>query len=927
MDTRSCGSAVRFAAELRALRDEAGRPTYRQMARRACCSAATLCRAVAGQRLPSLDVVLAFVDACGGDRVVWAAKWRAAAAEHSAHRADADPGAPPRPQAAGSREVPAIPAQLPPATAGFVGRAREMAALHALITGAVAGSPDAAGVAAIAAISGPAGTGKTTLAVHFGHRVASRYPDGQLFLDLRGFDLDPAIPTDEALGLLLAGLGVAPQAVPAGTTERTLLYRSLVATRRLLVVLDNAQSAEQVRALLPGGPGCLGIVTGRKLMTGLSVLYGVRQVTLDVLSTQDALALLAAILGRDRLAAEPGAAEDLATLCGHLPLALRIVAANLLASPARPISEIVAELTKGDRLAQLEVDEGPAVSASFDLSYQRLAGPAARLFRLLSLVPGPHFAAGAVAALAAVTGEEAERLLSHLHAMQLIQLAAPRRYRFHSLVRLFASERSRMTDSEADRDAAISRLGAYYLAGTAAATRHLGAGGLRLPDMVAQAGDDAPAAGPQSLAWLDDERPNVVALVRLASTEPAHWPLAWELVNRLHMYFDARRHVADGFAVVEAGLAAALSAGNRLAEAAMRASRATGYRNQGRYRHAAEEYALALRASRDCGWRAGEASILGDIAWVREELDPPAQAIENYQRALRAYAAIGDSFGEASVLTKFGGNLLWKLGRLEEASECLARALALHERAGSRLRAAACRANLGNVVHEMGRFDQALALFTEALAVHQELGARAGEAIDLCDLGGVHRDLGRFDESLDYGLRALELSRDIGDQRVEAECLNALADYHVRTGSPDRAAECARRARQITRDTGYRYGQARSEIRLGWALLLGGKPGPAARQAASVLARTRQHGYRMLEGNALTLSSKAALDCGDAQAAADLARRATALLRETGHLPGESVALRVLDEARAKAQEDARALEPDTAPRPSGAPFASGTGS
>ena len=414
------------------------------MSRRARRSAATLCRAVAGQRLPSLDVVLAFVHACGGDRVVWAAKWRAAAAEHSAHRVDADPGASSPAPGGGSLEAPAIPAQPPPATAGFVGRASEMAALHALLTGAVTGPPDATGVAAIAAISGPAGAGKTTLAVHFGHRVASLYPDGQLFLDLRGFDLDPAIPTHEALGLMLAGLGVAPQAVPAGTTERTLLYRSVMATRRLLVVLDNAQSAEQVRALLPGGPGCLAIVTSRKLMTGLSVLYGVRQVALDVLSTQDALALLAAILGPDRLAAEPDAAGELAALCGHLPLALRIVAANLLASPTRPISEVVAELTKGDRLAQLEVDEGPAVSASFDLSYQRLASPAARLFRLLSLIPGPHFTAGAVAALAAMSGAEAELLLAHLHAMQLIQLAAPQRYRFHSLVRLFASERSRM---------------------------------------------------------------------------------------------------------------------------------------------------------------------------------------------------------------------------------------------------------------------------------------------------------------------------------------------------------------------------------------------------------------------------------------------------------------------------------------------------
>ncbi|MDX6394203.1 MAG: hypothetical protein QOJ73_5266 [Streptosporangiaceae bacterium] len=897
-------AAEAFALALRQLRDGAGRPSYRQMAHRAHCSAATLCRAIAGDRLPGLDVALGFAEACGGDRREWAARWRAAAAAESAGR--------PRGtqldelrrvntavhfrQARG--RVTSAPMQLPSGTAGFVGRASELAALQALVPADATAEPaDSSRLGVIATITGMAGTGKTTLAVRFARQITDRFADGQLYLDLRGFDPAPALGADEALGRILRSLGVDTQEVPPGAEERALMYRSLLATQRMIVVLDNAASVEQVCPLLPGAPTCLVLVTSRRRLTGLVARYGVHQITLDVLSPAEALLLLSAVIGPARIAQETRAAMELARLCGYLPLALRIAAANLACQPDRLIAEVVAELAE-NQLAELEIDEGSAVSAAFELSYRRLDDAAARLFRLLGLIPGPNFTPAAAAAIAGMAEAAAARLLAHLSSMHLVEVCSPGRYQFHDLVRLFARDRSHAIDPAPDRDEAADRLLAHYLQRADAATRHLYPRGLRLPGTTAALEAASASVGDAAAnAWLEDERPNYVAAVRLSTGQRKHSALTWQLTDALHMFFELRRYTEDWSATAEAGLAAALHAGDLHAEAAMRRGLANSYLFGGWYPRAAAEFGRALEASRGSGWRACEASVLSGLATAAEERDSPSHAIFNYRRALQVHREIHDRDGEVLTLCRLGGGLLWKLGRLEQARGCLTEALEACRQSGPPIAQVTALINLGNVVHEMGCLDEALALLTEALMLSRAAGFRAGEAVSLCDLGGVHRDLGRYTEAIEYGSSALDLARENCDIRVEAECLNALADYHLRTGFADAAASCARQALRLAHTSGYRHGRARALNRLASAMLARDELDAAAAYCAWALELTRRAGYRMLEGIALGISGRIALARGESRLAIGLAQQAVTILQETGHRPGETAVRELLDEA------------------------------
>jgi len=810
-----------------------------------------------------------------------------------------------------------VPAQLPPAMTGFTGRSGELASLARLVRDVPA--HDAVSVA-IATISGPAGSGKTTLAVHFAYQVADRFPDGQLYIDLRGFAAAPAMPAHVALGMLLEGLSIPQVNMPSGTEQRSSLYRSMLAGRRMLVVLDNALSPAQVNPLLPGAPGCLVLVTSRKRMSGLVAQYGARAITLDVLSLPDAVAVLAAVVEDGRIQQEPQAAERLATLCGFLPLALRVAAANLCADPGQQVADMVDALTAGNRLHRLKVDEGPAVSAALELSYHRLGKPTREVFRLLGLVPGPHFTAEAAAALAGLSPGHAARHLDHLLAMHLIQRNGPGQFNFHDLVRIFAAQQASRADSDTERQAALERLAGSYIDLADRATRHLDRRQIRLPGSrpYNPAGLISPPDETGLMTLLDDERPNLVALARLSGDQPGLHQVCWELADALQVYFQVRRHVTDAFAVAEAGLSAAVTARNRIAEAAMRSSLAASFRSQGLFPRAADEYARALAACRDSGWSWGEAEVTSSLAAVRVEIDSPDQSIANYEAALRLWRQTGDSVGEARTLADLGGSLLWKLGRLDDAHDALTRAVAISEQFGSPYQVGYCLINLGNVLHELGHVEEARTVLTRALRIHRETGARAMEAVALCDLGGVHRDLNLFPEALDFGQRALELSREIGDGRIEAECRNALSDCHLRMGAAVAAKECAAHALRITREIGYRYGQARAEIRLAAAWQLHGDTQQAARQAESAITLTRRNGYRMLEGNALTVLAQAVLARGDAVRAAELAGQAVRLLRETSHRPGQDAALLVLHQASAAAGADAapQMTSPDRPERP-----------
>ena len=342
-------------------------------------------------------------------------------------------------------------AQLPASVQGFSGREDVLVAMDALL------ADDAV---VISAIAGTPGIGKTTLAVHWAHRVRSRFPDGQLFLNLRGHGGGAPLTPHEALSRLLCRLGLEPGAVPTDVESAAATYRSTLAGQRVLVVLDDAVDAGQVRPLLPGSPGCLALVTSRYRLDGLVARDGAKRLVLDALTTGAAHTLLAHVLGPERIAAEPEAVEELVELCARLPLALRIAAAHLLGRPSRSIGTFVTTLRAGDRLGSLAVPGDPdtAVRAAFDLSYTALEPLPRRVFRLMGKMPGPDLTSDAVAALADLDLTETERCLDAITAAHLVDEHQPGRYTFHDLLRLYAGERAELEESTADLALAVERL-------------------------------------------------------------------------------------------------------------------------------------------------------------------------------------------------------------------------------------------------------------------------------------------------------------------------------------------------------------------------------------------------------------------------------------------------------------------------------------
>ncbi|MBT2224892.1 AfsR/SARP family transcriptional regulator [Nonomuraea sp. NEAU-A123] len=414
-------------------------------------------------------------------------------------------------------EVSAVPAQLPPKPGQFTGRAAELGLLDSVATGG-----DTAG---IAMITGAGGVGKTALALHWGHRIRSRFPDGQLYVNLHGHSPERPLRPIEALGQFLRGLGVPAERVPAAEEEASAAYRSLLADRRILVILDDAGSEEQVRPLLPSGRRCAAVITSRDRLAGLVARDGAVPVPLGMLAPDEAGTLFGRLLGGERLAAERDAARELARVCGYLPLALRIAAAGILGRPSAGIAGQVRRLTM-TRLSSLAVGGDPhaAVRGAFDLSYRRLDPPSRRLFRLLGLIPGPTFTAEAAAALSGAPLSETDHLLCRLAAAHLIEEGEPGRYTFHDLMREYARERARAEESEPDRTRALDALMDWYLRVVREAGNLAHPHPLRAPT----AGGDHPIGFTDraaALAWMNAERANLVAAVKSATQRPHGWQL------------------------------------------------------------------------------------------------------------------------------------------------------------------------------------------------------------------------------------------------------------------------------------------------------------------------------------------------------------------------------------------------------------------
>ncbi|WP_033428803.1 AfsR/SARP family transcriptional regulator [Saccharothrix syringae] len=655
-----------------------------------------------------------------------------------------------------------VPRQLPLHTPFFIGRDRELAALADLLD---PGGP-AGGAVVISAISGAPGIGKTALALHWAARNRQRFPDGQLYVNLRGFD--PAavpVPPDVAVRGFLGALGVPRERVPPTADEQVALYRSLLADRRVLVVLDNAADSEQVRPLLPSGPACLAVVTSRRRLDGLVVREGARSLAVDVLDDVESTALLAHQLGADRVAAEPGAVRDLVRHCAGLPLALSVVAARAATHPEFPLRVFADELAdERTRLAALDTgDTTTSVRAVFSWSYERLSPAAARLFGLLGWHPGPEVSVAAAASLAGVEPREARTTLAELRRVNLVVEHAPGRFSQHDLVCAYARE---LVSAEAVRPG-LARMFDHYLHSADAADRVLypHRDEIALPPPEPGAAVRGFASRAEAMAWFQLEYPVLCALVSWAHETGFHrhaWQVPWATTAfaRLRGHW----HEQAGCQLV------ALEAARLLDDpvGVMSAHRGLGRMNIMLRRLDVAEHHLriALDLARELGDRRVRANIHRHLGGLYEFADRAVEALHHTEQAFELFRELGDRAGCARSLNAIGWNRATVGDHRRALADC-ERALELFQQLNDVLGEAATWDSLGYVHHHLGDLDEAVRCYRAALPLYRVSGDRFEEAATLERLGDTHEVLGDRAEARRTWADALAILEDIGHSAVE----------------------------------------------------------------------------------------------------------------------------------------------------------------
>jgi DNA-binding SARP family transcriptional activator/tetratricopeptide (TPR) repeat protein len=709
--------------------------------------------------------------------------------------------APPGPPAAAVTlarpdQVWAAPAQLPGDVDAFTGRVGELAALDKLtaIIGPPggAGQPGAGPAAMVICVSGTAGVGKTALVVHWARRARGAFPDGQLHVNLRGYDPGRPVPAGDALAGCLRALGMPGQDIPRELDERAAAYRTLLDGRRMLVVLDNASTVEQVRPLLPGSPSSLVLVTSRNSLAGLVARHGARRLDLDTLPQQDAVALLRALIG-DRAEIQPDATAMLATQCARLPLALRVAAELAAANPALTVAQLAGELADEQRrldLLDAGGDPGSAIRGVFSWSYGHLPDEPARVFRLLGLSPGPDLDAHAAAALTGVPPARASRTLELLARAHLIHRTRPGRYGLHDLLRAYAAGLAAAGDSEGERHAALTRLFDYYLVAAGAAMDTLVPAERHLRPAVHSSGVPAPPASgtanpTAARAWLDTERAVLVTVSRHASAHgwPAH---ATRLAGTVYRYLETGGHYVDAITIHSAASHAARRTGDRAAEATALTNLGIVDWRQGRYQQAAGHHRRALRISREIGDRFGEATALNNLGIIYERQGRYRQAADHYRQTAILSADLDDRSGEARALANLGGADCLQ-GHYEQAARRLHRALVLFREIGDHQGEAAVLAGLGVVDGRQGRYETAAENYRQALRLAIQIGDRPGEVEAYNGTGAVLLAAGQPGRARAQHSAALALASRIGDKYEQARAHDGLALTYRVTGDHGRA--------------------------------------------------------------------------------------------------------------------------------------------
>jgi DNA-binding SARP family transcriptional activator/Flp pilus assembly protein TadD len=696
-----------------------------------------------------------------------------------------------------------VPAQLPADVPDFVGRSDELARLDALLT-VPAG---AANTVVVSALSGTAGVGKTALAVRWAHRARAGFPDGQLYINLRGYDAERPVQAGEALARFLRALGVPGQDVPLDADERADRYRSLLDGRRMLIVLDNAASVAQVRPLLPGTPGCLTLVTSRDGLPGLVARHGARRLDLDLLPHADALLLLRRLIG-PRCDEDPAATAALADRCARLPLALRVAAELALARPSVPLRQLAGELAdERRRLTMLDAGGDPetGVRAVFSFSYRQLPGPAARAFRLLGLHPGPDVEPYAAAALLGAPVAHARDLLEALAGAHLVQRGGAGRYTLHDLLRAYASE---LAFLDGDETGTTRLLDAWlFTAGAAMDTLHPAERG-RHASLVTPPAPVAPVGDPMAAqVWLDEERANLAAAVAYAAAHdhPAH---AVRLTVTLLRYLEGGGHVAEAVAMHTHARAAAQLTGDTAAEAQLLNNLALVYSQQGRFVQAAEHLRAAIDLARRCGDHEEEARALGNLGHVDSWLGRYDDAAARLREALALCRRTGNRPGEARVLGNLG-QIYRRQGRHADAERHLREAVSLCRSISDHIGEAYALVSLGHVAAGQGRLEDASDCHLSALRLFRRSTERGGEALALDGLGTAELALGD-PGGFDRLLQALAIFRRLGERAGEAQAGNSIGEAHAAAGRPDAAREAHTAALWVAREIGDRYEQARA---------------------------------------------------------------------------------------------------------------------
>ena len=785
--------------------------------------------------------------------------------------------APPAPPAGAE-----VPRQLPAASTAFTGRRSEMATLHSLFP---AGGEPPAGVP-LWIVSGAAGVGKTSLAVRFGHQIRDRFPDGQLFLDLRGFHAGPSVRPAEALPLLLAALGVPAERMPVSLDAQVALYRSTVADRRVLLVLDNVADPHQVRPLLPGGPGSLVLVTSRDRLGGLVAIEGAHRLTLDVLPPADALALLTEAAGPARVGDDPGDAVALTELCGHLPLALRIAGAQLADRPDLAIGQHVAELAVRGRTIRLSVDgdSTATVRGAFDLSYQALSAPARRVFRLLALVPAPQgLAAPAAAALTGLSVPEVRPLIDALARLHLVKVTASGRVVYHDLLLQYAAELAAEHDPPAERAAATLCLFHFYLHTTDhAATVLIGRSTLRLPRDPAPSGIAPVEFAGQEPAreWVAAEWSNLVAALDHAAASSMR-RIVWQLADALRDFMQMQAPPAQGLHIAGTGLAAAEEAGFPLGAAGMRLSLGFLRWRMADYRAMLEESESAAALARRAQWREGRSAALCTSGIALAHLGQSRPAIDRLKLSLAIKREIGDRTGEATMLINLTA-AYEQVGDLAMAGECAELAVPLLREAGRRQEEAIARENLGMVRRQQGHLDDARDAVHESLAISRTIGAHHEEASALNTLGLVHRDAGRYDDASAALAASLDITRQSADSRLESLARTSLAGVQVRQGRFADAAASLERALDITERTGHHRGTVEALLTLAELCGAEGDHERALQHATAAMTLARPAGYALASAQAHSRLAAACLGMDHLTECVEHCRRALDTQRRAG---------------------------------------------